>query len=118
MLYDPYSRAMHAYKLYQRGTEDINRSAGIAQDRSFIDLAAAGHLNSGARLNAQSYIQGNAQRALTRGSEDYAFTNDALKKQLAAALGGILKGKVDRYSQVGADVNTDKLTSLMKALGS
>lgn len=136
---NPYSRAMHAQQLYQRGqqdlttgftrnTSDIARQLGITQNSNLINYAAGGHLNSGALKNAQTFAQGNADRTtgrLTedyntntkRSSEDYGYTSNAIKQQLAASLGQILKGKVDRYSQVGADVNTDTLQSILKALG-
>lgn len=92
---NPYSKAALYLKLYQ------NQQRG-----NLTSFAARGDLYSGA-------YQGQTEADL----QGYNRGVDALKKERQGALDALVKGELDRYSQVGASLSTDELASIMRALG-
>lgn len=92
---NPYSLAalkLQAFNNQTRGT--LNSYASHGQ-------LYAGSLQNAQEANVQGYNQG----------------LDALKKRKQSALDALTKGKLDRYSQVGATLDQNTLTALLKALG-
>jgi hypothetical protein len=92
---NPYSRAA----LLQRSYQDSQRGTANSYN-------AAGQYSSGAFARMQG-----------RNAENFDIGLDQLQKQRGQDLAGILKGQVDTYSQVGANLDPAKLDSLLKALG-
>lgn len=92
---NPYSQAALAYKRYNE-----------AQQGTTNNYAAAGQLYSGALQHAG---EGNAFNYL-RGLA-------ALRQSRQDQLDSLTQGALGRYSQVGANISQDQLTSLTKALG-
>lgn len=92
---DPFAKAALLQQTYQNSRRGNTNS-----------MAAQGQLYSGALQNAQA----GAERSYNQGY-------DQLKRGRQDALDQLLKGKLDRYSQVGANLDENTLASLLAALG-
>jgi hypothetical protein len=90
----PYSRAKLLEDSYKRG-----------QRANTDTYAGMGQLYSGAYGVEQNY-----------GARNYDIGIDQLKKGLGSALDTTLKGRLDRYSTYGADLDQQSLESLIAAL--
>lgn len=91
---NPYSRAallQQSYNNQRRGTTN--------------SYASAGQLYSGALQNAQE-----------ENLRGYGQGLDALKKERQGLLDELLRDRVTRYSQTGAQLNEDTLNALLRAL--
>lgn len=92
---NPYSRAKLLEESYTRSRRGTTNS-----------LAAQGQLYSGAMQTAQD-----------ENLRNYSIGKDTLSRERQAALDAILKGNLDRYGQVGANIDDQTLQSLLAALG-
>lgn len=92
---NPYSRAADLENAYLR-----------AKRGSVNSYAAQGQLYAGS-----------LQNRVEEDRRGYDQSLDSLKKAKQDALDQILKGGLDRYSQVGADITDDQLSMILRALG-